>query len=119
MFTISKTWRFSASHQILTLETGHPCRRLHGHNYEITFRFSRGELDEHGFVVDFTQLHKTIGFWVDKVLDHRHLNDVPGIGTISSEGIAIYAYSQWALHLPSLIAVRVSEGGSTWAEYEA
>ncbi len=119
MFTISKTWRFSASHQILSLESDHPCRRLHGHNYEITFRFTQDQLNEHGFVRDFNQLNAEIGAWVKEVLDHRHLNDVPGVGTTSSECVAKWGFLTWSCKFPSLVAVRVSEGGTTWAEYEA
>ncbi|HBU96439.1 6-pyruvoyl trahydropterin synthase family protein, partial [Thalassospira lucentensis] len=33
MFTITKQFAFSASHQLAGLDADHPCSRLHGHNY--------------------------------------------------------------------------------------
>ena len=35
MYTIAKTFYFSASHVIGGLPPEHPCSRLHGHNYEV------------------------------------------------------------------------------------
>ena len=35
MYTITKRFAFSASHIIGGLPNGHPCARLHGHNYEV------------------------------------------------------------------------------------
>ena len=35
MYTIAKTFAFSASHIIGGLPAEHPCARLHGHNYEV------------------------------------------------------------------------------------
>ncbi len=33
MFTITKEFHFSASHQLSHLPEDHQCARLHGHNY--------------------------------------------------------------------------------------
>ncbi|HUM68046.1 MAG TPA: 6-carboxytetrahydropterin synthase, partial [Chloroflexota bacterium] len=35
MYTISKQFHFSASHQLNGLPLEHQCARLHGHNYEV------------------------------------------------------------------------------------
>lgn len=70
-FQISKRLHFSASHALRDLPDGHPCGRLHGHNYGVRIFVSADELDKVGFVVDFGVL-KTL---VDE-LDHTHLNDI-------------------------------------------
>ena len=113
-WTISKKFRFSASHQIDSLHDGHPCKRLQGHNYTAEFIFKNRYLDEHGFVIDFRDTAK-IQSTIDKDWDHRHLNDV--IANTTSEWIAETFFSMWKTQFPSLVAVRVSETDSTWAEY--
>jgi 6-pyruvoyltetrahydropterin/6-carboxytetrahydropterin synthase len=42
MYTISKEFNFSASHQLLGLIKDHPCGRIHGHNYTLKI-FLKGE----------------------------------------------------------------------------
>ena len=34
-FAISKEFHFSASHRLEGLHDGHPCGRMHGHNYVV------------------------------------------------------------------------------------
>ena len=115
MYTISKQFHFSASHQLLSLPDDHPCKRMHGHNFIVELVLQSDTLDEHGFVRDFMEL-KAFKRFIDENLDHRHLNDVLPY-TPTSENLARYLYecakSQW----PQVIAVRVSETPSTWAEY--
>ena len=48
MNTISKEFHFSASHQLFGLKEGHPCGRLHGHNYIVKI-FLSGEPNKDGF----------------------------------------------------------------------
>ncbi len=132
IYTISKTFPFSASHQLEHLPEGHKCKRLHGHNYVLTLTFKREALDEWSFVRDFDSLNQFQN-WVDVQLDHRHLNDVlrdPRLDhpkeTIrkaakslqpTSENIAWWVYHRWHQVWSDLVSVRVSEGLDTWAEY--
>jgi 6-pyruvoyltetrahydropterin/6-carboxytetrahydropterin synthase len=115
MYTIVKEFHFSASHQLLSLPDGHPCKRLHGHNYTVQLILQSEHLNEHGFVLDFLEL-KPFKRFIDEVLDHQHLNAVlPDAPT--SENLARYLYT-WAKNCwPQVAAVRVSETPSTWAEY--
>ena len=52
-FTVSKRFAFSASHLLDGLADGHPCARLHGHNYEVEVVAASADLDPRGFVVDY------------------------------------------------------------------
>lgn len=118
MYTISKRFTFSASHQLPTLPEDHQCRRLHGHNYEVEVELTGTELDEHGFVLDYGEL-APVRRLVDELLDHRHLNDVLDV-TPSAEHLAHWLFERCKESLPnpgSLTAVRVSETPRTWAEY--
>ncbi|WP_084965852.1 6-carboxytetrahydropterin synthase QueD [Thermoactinospora rubra] len=118
MYVIAKRFQFSASHRLESLPEGHPCRRLHGHNYTVEVQLAAAELDSHGFVVDFAELCPVRDFLRD-IYDHRHLNDVLD-GPPTSERLAqtIYAWCEANLPVAHLLhAVRVSETDATWAEY--
>jgi len=75
MYTISKEFHFSASHILFGLNDGHPCGRMHGHNYIIVVELKSLGLNEVGFVKDYRELDP-IKKWIDDKLDHHHLNDV-------------------------------------------
>ena len=115
MFTIAKQFHFSASHIIEGVPKGHPCGRLHGHNYVVELILIAKDLDKTGFVVDYKDL-KTFKNIIDRELDHRHLNDVlPGPTT--AEYIAYYLYQRAKAIWSQVVAVRISETPKTWAEY--
>lgn len=117
MFTIAKRHHFSASHVLSHLPDGHPCARLHGHNYEIEVLLGGDRLDERGFIYDYNDLASFFK-QVDAQCDHRHLNDTLGsdIAT-TAENLARYFYERARYFELPVIAVRVSETPKTWAEY--
>lgn len=123
-FTITKRFDFSASHVLHGLPDGHPCGRLHGHNYAVEVELSSDELTEAGFVVDYGEL-SAFRRYIDDELDHRHLNDVVP-GQPSAELLAMWLHAQCVIALAHLdgaqtvwrvVATRVSETPKTWAEY--
>jgi 6-pyruvoyltetrahydropterin/6-carboxytetrahydropterin synthase len=118
VFRISKEFHFSASHQLANLPEGHPCSRMHGHNYVVVLELSaaNGSLDAAGFVRDYGDLAQ-FKKWVDTELDHRHLNEVLVGPNPSAENLSRWMFEQWRDHYPDLTAVRVSETPKTWAEY--
>jgi 6-pyruvoyltetrahydropterin/6-carboxytetrahydropterin synthase len=120
MFTIAKRFSFSASHQLTAAPEGHPCRRLHGHNYEVEVVCAAVDLDDRDMVVDYLELDPVKRF-VDETVDHRHLNDVLD-GEPTAERLAWWFYESLKASLPGeiagrLAAVRVQETPRTWAEY--
>lgn len=117
MFTITKDFHFSASHQLVGLPDWHPCSRLHGHNYIVQVVLAAETLNREGFVVDLNQL-KPVKDLIDEQLDHRHLNEVLDFQT-SAENIAHYFYQWVKTRCPQVVAVRVSETPKIWAEYRA
>ena len=77
MFTISKDFTFSASHQLTGLPDDHPCARVHGHNFIVRVELTAHDhkLNDVGFVTDYRNL-APIKRYLDETFDHRHLNDV-------------------------------------------
>lgn len=119
--TISKTFEFSASHQLVGLEDTHPCSRLHGHNYIVRLELT-GYTDHIGFVIDYREL----AWFKDGVdrWDHQHLNNhLPFNPTAENMADHLLTealtylhehYPDEALRLTSA-SVSVSETPKTWA----
>jgi 6-pyruvoyltetrahydropterin/6-carboxytetrahydropterin synthase len=119
MYRISKEFHFSASHQLHGLRDGHPCGRVHGHNYIVRVSLSGSDLDQHGFLLDYNDL-KPFGKWLDDAIDHRHLNDVLPIQPSAENMARIFAAEvRDRLDIPSgvQVSVAISETPKTWAEW--
>lgn len=116
MYQISKTFSFSASHQLDRLPADHPCARLHGHNYQVEIILKYHGLNFAGFVLDYGEL-APLKKHLDQTYDHRHLNDVMD-GNPTAENLAKEIYQFCKLQWPQFIyKIRVSETPKTWAEY--
>lgn len=115
MYTISKQFHFSASHQLNNLSAGHPCSRLHGHNYAIDCILQSDCIDERGFVVDYNDL-SAFSEMLAGEFDHKHLNDVLPCQP-SAENIAKWLYDWAKMRWPQVVEIRVSETPKTWAAY--
>lgn len=117
MYVISKDFAFSASHTLAGLHEGHPCGRMHGHNYLVRVELSSPDLDETGFVLDYGLL-APFSRWLDETLDHRHLNDVlpvqPSAENLARTLAETLRY-QAPIHSGIRIAVGVSETPKTFA----
>jgi 6-pyruvoyltetrahydropterin/6-carboxytetrahydropterin synthase len=116
--TITKLYHFEAGHYLPKVPKGHKCERQHGHNYvlQIKVRLPDGVVQENGFVVDFWDLDAIVNPIV-AVVDHRNLNDIPGLENPTAELIALWFLNQLISH--DVVAVRVYETPECWAEVEA
>lgn len=105
---IYKSFTFEAAHFLPNVPDDHKCRRLHGHSFEVTV-FVAGDIDDDsGWVMDFGDI-KNAYEPVFEALDHRFLNEIPGLENPTSEHIARWIW--WRLHdqLPQLSQVEVRE----------
>ncbi len=105
---LRKTFQFEAAHLLPHLPETHKCRRLHGHSFQAEIVVA-GECDERlGWLIDYadiTQAFKPL--W--EQLDHRYLNEVPGLENPTSENIARWIWDRLKPGLPLLIEVQVAE----------
>jgi len=116
MFTITKEYHFSASHQLKHLPSDHPCARLHGHNYVVEIILQSFALNADGFVRDYRELD-ILKNYIDTTFDHRHLNDILGDDNVTAEKIAQHFYDWSKSKWPEVTAARVRETPKTMAEY--
>ncbi len=113
---ILRKFSFDAAHQLHTMPEGHKCRRMHGHTY-LCEVVCEGEVDPAvGYFMDYGEL-KAILAPVIEQLDHRYLNDIPGLEVPTAEMIARHIYDQLKPRLPSLTMLRLWETPQNGVEY--
>lgn len=139
---ITKRLEFDAGHRV----PGHDgkCRALHGHRYAVEITCEATQLDEAGFVVDFGIVKKKVGAWIDEVLDHAFIvwREDPALEAILAAVKATGCARVWSMAHPptaeniaellltvsrslltgdhwSVVAVRVYETPTSWADAEA
>ncbi len=49
----------------------HKCSHLHGHSARVEIEMASPKLNSKGMVVDFFDIKRTIGEWIDRHLDHK------------------------------------------------
>lgn len=112
---IFREFTFEAAHRLPRVPEGHKCGRLHGHSYRAVIHVE-GPVDEvAGWVLDFADL-KTAWVPLDDQLDHRYLNDIPGLANPTSENLAAWIWDRLAGALP-LSAVTVRETCTSGCTY--
>ncbi|MFH1144271.1 MAG: 6-carboxytetrahydropterin synthase QueD [Candidatus Eisenbacteria bacterium] len=107
-YELTRTFEFSAAHFLPEAGRGHKCRAAHGHNFvvEVTVR---GTPDPRtGWVIDFGEIKGIVGPLIDE-LDHRTLNEIPGLENATSEVLARWIWDRLKPGLPGLSRITVSE----------
>lgn len=105
---IFRIFHLQCARHLPALPESHPCSRLHGHSFRVELTIS-GELDpELGWVLDFADIEAA---WqpIYAALDHRNLNDIPGLDNPTSENIAIWLWHQLKPALPGLSQIKLME----------
>ena len=113
---IFKVFQIEAAHRLPNVPEGHKCARLHGHSFRIEVHV-RGELDPAlGWVMDFADLKREFEP-VFEQLDHRYLNDVPGLENPTSERLAEWIWNALKPRLPLLHRIVVHETCTSGCSY--
>ena len=111
-----KEFTFEAAHLLPHVPEGHKCRRLHGHSYRVDVHVRGPRVEPAGWVLDFGDL-KAAWAPVHDALDHRYLNDVPGLENPTSEVLARWLWRRLAPTLPALARVVVRETCTSGCAY--
>ena len=114
---LAHEFRFEAAHLLPKVPPGHKCARLHGHSFRVELVVV-GPVDEQtGWFIDFQRLFDA---WkpLHEQLDHRYLNEVPGLDNPTSELLARWIWERVRRALPELARVTVFETCESRCEYE-
>jgi 6-pyruvoyltetrahydropterin/6-carboxytetrahydropterin synthase len=110
---IGKEYHFSAAHWLPEVKDGHPCKRMHGHNYVVEVEL-RNEISGNGFCghLDFYEIDAQVKPVIDR-LDHRVINDF--ITNPTAENIALYFLAEINKERSIFYSVKVWETPKCWA----
>jgi 6-pyruvoyltetrahydropterin/6-carboxytetrahydropterin synthase len=106
----------AAGRRLTGVPADHPCARVHGHTFLVRLTVSGPINAGTGFVVDFAEVQRAFAP-VHDALDHRFLNDVPGLSNPTSEHLAVWIWERVRDALPGLSAVEITETGSSGVVY--
>ncbi len=105
---LRKEFRFEAAHSLPQVPPGHKCSRVHGHSYKVDLH-ATGPVDpQSGWLIDYAVLDDAWAH-VHEALDHRLLNDVPGLQNSTCENLAFFIWKAVHVRVPELSAVTVWE----------
>jgi 6-pyruvoyltetrahydropterin/6-carboxytetrahydropterin synthase len=106
---LTKEFRFEAAHRLPRVPEHHKCFRMHGHGFRIEITVA-GDVDpDAGWVLDYADITAQVEPLILRELDHRALNDVPGLENPTSELLAAWLWRRLAPGLPQLSAITVHE----------
>jgi len=113
---IFKTFTLECAHRLPNVPAGHKCARMHGHSFRVEVHVS-GPVDANsGWVMDFADVRDAFEP-LFKRLDHRCLNDVPGLENPTSENLARWIWRELAQQLPQLSRVVIHETCTSGCSY--
>ncbi len=113
---IFKEFTFDSAHWLPFVPDDHKCRRMHGHTYIVRL-YLQGELHPTlGWVTDFADI-KAAWKPLEQQLDHRLLNDIPGLENPTAENLALWIWNRLKPQLPLLSKVMVCENQTSGVEY--
>jgi len=108
MMKIFKDFSFDSAHFLPNLPEDHKCRRMHGHTFHIRLTVGGPLKDPEGWVIDFADIKSVFKPILDQ-LDHRILNDLPGLENPTSEILSKWIWERVINDLPGLSSVEVKE----------
>ena len=101
---LRKTFPFEAAHLLPHLPKSHKCRRLHGHSFSVDIVVAGNRDPKLGWVMDYADISAAFKPVWDR-LDHRYLNEIPGLENPTSENIAVWIWRKLKPKLPLLTVV--------------
>ena len=114
---IFKQFTFDSAHFLPNVPEMHKCRALHGHTYKLVIYLEGLPDKQFGWVIDFADV-KAIVEPVIAAIDHKLLNDVPGLENPTCELLAVWLWEQIHTGLPSLMKIELHETPTSGVVYE-
>lgn len=86
MYRVEREIRFCYGHRVSNYAG--KCRHLHGHNARAMIALESHEVDQSGMVIDFAEIKRQVGEWIDETLDHRTIlqHDDPLVALLLDAG---------------------------------
>ncbi|MEQ8768226.1 MAG: 6-carboxytetrahydropterin synthase QueD [Planctomycetota bacterium] len=105
---LTREFRFEAAHRLPFVPEGHKCARLHGHSFRCEVAVVGPVDPDTGWFLDFAVIEEACAPLREQ-LDHRYLNEVPGLENPTSEILAAWLWDRLEGSLPGLSSITVQE----------
>ncbi len=105
---IFRDFDFEAAHFLPGVPDGHKCKRMHGHSYRVRVHIRGTPGGPQKWVMDFADVKRIVSAVLDR-LDHRVLNEIPGLENPTAEQIARYLWRELTPGLPGLSKIVLRE----------
>jgi len=116
MYELKQHFQIESARFLPHLPSSHPCSKMHGHSFKIILTLV-GPLDPQiGWVMDYHEITKTMNPLLQQ-LDHKILNEVPGLENPTSELLAKWVFDNAKTQLKILKCVTIMETPSTECRY--
>ena len=113
---IYKEFSFDSAHFLPNVPDGHKCKNMHGHTYRLRV-FIKGAIDPQlGWIMDFKELKDILSPVIEQ-LDHKLINDIPGLQNPTAENITVWIWRQIQPMLPQLSKIELYETPTTGVIY--
>ncbi len=113
MFRVVREFQFCYGHRLLEYEG--KCRFLHGHNARALVVLEGDQLNAQGMLLDFGELKRRLGQWIEQNLDHRmilhRLDPVAPILQEAGETLFLLDVNPTAEHLAQLLFQQAQQLG--------
>ncbi|MGB9153066.1 MAG: 6-carboxytetrahydropterin synthase [Alphaproteobacteria bacterium] len=114
MYELGKQFRFDSAHTLereMSEQQNESSRTIHGHSYRAEVILRAAVLPKSGMVVDLAVLENALAE-MHRALDHRMLNDIPGLEIPTMENICHWIWEKLAGDFPGLARVAVYRDSS-------
>ncbi|MEY3480613.1 MAG: hypothetical protein RIQ71_1388 [Verrucomicrobiota bacterium] len=114
--TLTKDFSFEAAHTLPNVPADHQCARMHGHSYKVEISVSGPVDPASGWLMDHAEISRLVKPLVAE-LDHRYLNDIPGLENPTFEQLSVWIWGKLKPSLPGLSEVVVRETPTSCCSY--
>lgn len=105
---LAKDFFFESAQTLPNVPAGHKCGGMHGHSFKLEI-IIEGEVDaETGWVYDHSRISRAVEPLLE-LLDHKYLNEVPGLENPTIELMAAWFWDRVTPHLPGLAEIIIHE----------
>lgn len=115
-FELKQHFQVESARFLPNLPPSHPCSQMHGHSFKIILTLVGSVDPKIGWVKDYHEINTVLEPLL-KLIDHKVLNQVPGLENPTSELLCVWLYNKIKSEIPELTRVTVAETPSTECSY--
>ena len=113
---IYKEFSFDSAHFLPNVPDGHKCKNMHGHTYRLRVVIEGKPDPVLGWLMDFKELKDIVSVVIDQ-MDHKLINDIPGLENPTAENMTLWIWQQIRPLLPRLSRIELYETPTTGVIY--